>query len=183
MAKESSVAPKERVNIRYKPATGDAKEEIELPLKMLVLGDYTLRPDETTVEDRALVNINKDNFNDVMKSYDLSLDIQTDNKLAESTEDAEKLNVSLTFASLNDFTPEAIVRQTPELDKLLELREALVALKGPLGNVPAFRKMIQGILGDEQTREKLLAELMTAIPAAPQSLSRLPSGEPRFHVS
>lgn len=167
MAKESSVAPKERVNIRYKPATGDAKEEVELPLKMVALGDYTLRPDDTTVEDRALVNVNKDNFNDVMKSHNLSLDIQTDNKLAEETgEDAGKLNVSLKFDSLNDFAPEAIVRQTPELNKLLELREALVALKGPLGNVPAFRKAIQGVLGDEQTREKLLSELMPAIPAA-----------------
>ena len=169
MAKESSVAPKERVNIRYKPATGDAKEEVELPLKMVVLGDYTLRPDDTTVEDRSLVNVSKDNFNDVMKSHDLSLNIQTDNKLAEENgEDAGKLNVSLKFDSLNDFTPEAIVRQTPELNKLLELREALVALKGPLGNVPAFRKAIQGVLGDEQTREKLLGELMAAIPAAPK---------------
>ena len=47
----------------------------------------------------------------------------------------------------------------PELNKLLELREALVALKGPLGNVPAFRKAIQGVLDDEAAREKLLAEL------------------------
>ena len=170
MAKESSVAPKERVNIRYKPATGDAKEEVELPLKMVVLGDYTQRADDTPVEDRALVNVNKDNFNDVMKSHNLSLDISTDNKLAEENDpDAGKLSVSLKFSSLNDFTPEAIVRQTPELNKLLELREALVALKGPLGNVPAFRKAIQGVLGDEAAREKLLAELVAAVPAAPKN--------------
>jgi type VI secretion system protein ImpB len=167
MAKESSVAPKERVNIRYKPATGDAKEEVELPLKMVMLGDYTLRQDDTPVEDRALVNINKDNFNDVMKSHNLSLDVQADNKLAEEQgEAAGKLNVSLKFDSLNDFTPEAIVRQTPELNKLLELREALTALKGPLGNVPAFRKAIQGVLGDDAAREKLLNELVAAIPAS-----------------
>ena len=46
MAKEGSVAPKERVNIVYRPATGDAKEEIELPLKLLVIGDFTQRPDD-----------------------------------------------------------------------------------------------------------------------------------------
>lgn len=166
MAKESTVAPKERVNIRYKPATGDAKEEVELPLKMVVLGDYTQKSDDTPVEDRALINVNKDNFNDVMKSHNLSLDIQTEDKLSEGTgEEGGKLNVSLKFDSLNDFTPEAIVRQTPELNKLLELREALVALKGPLGNVPAFRKAIQGVLGDEAAREKLLSELGAAIPA------------------
>lgn len=167
MAKESTVAPKERVNIRYKPATGDAKEEVELPLKMVVLGDYTQKADDTPVEDRALINVNKDNFNDVMKGHKLSLDIQTDDKLSEG-EEAGKLNVSLKFDSLNDFTPEAIVRQTPELNKLLELREALVALKGPLGNAPAFRKAIQGVIGDEEAREKLLAELTAAAPKKDQ---------------
>src|SRR5262245_28490137 len=45
MSKEGSVAPKERVNITYKPATGNAKEEVELPLKLLMIGDYTCRPD------------------------------------------------------------------------------------------------------------------------------------------
>ena len=165
MAKESSVAPKERVNIRYKPATGDMKEEVELPLKMVVLGDYTGRPDDTPVEDRALVNVNKDTFNDVMKSHDLQVDISAPNKLAdESEEDPGNLAVSLKFESLNDFTPEAIARQTPELAKLLELREALMALKGPLGNVPAFRKAIQGVLGDDEAREKLLSELVAATP-------------------
>jgi len=164
MSKESSVAPKERVNIKYKPATGDAKEEVELPLKMVVLGDYTLRPDDTPVEDRELININKDNFNEVMKSHDLSLDMSTENKLVEPVEGEEtpKMTVSMKFESLADFSPEAVVKQNPELNKLLELREALVALKGPLGNVPAFRKAIQSVLGDEQARDKLLKELTNA---------------------
>jgi len=164
MAKESSVAPKERVNIKYKPATGDAKEEVELPLKMVMLGDYTMRPDDTPIEDRELINVNKDNFNDVMKSHDLSLDIATENKLVDTPEgeEPENLTVSLKIESLNDFTPESIVRQTPELNKLLELREALVALKGPLGNVPAFRKKIQSVLGDEAARDKLMEELTKA---------------------
>ena len=52
MAKDSSVAPKERVNIRFKPATGDAKEEKELPHKLLVLGDFTARADDTPLEER-----------------------------------------------------------------------------------------------------------------------------------
>ena len=160
MGKESSVAPKERVNIRYKPATGDAKEEVELPLKTVILGDFTQKADDTPVEDRDLIDVNKDNFNDVMKSHDLSLDMSVENKLVEPAGDEpEMMSVSMKFESLKDFTPEEIVRQTPELNKLLELREALVALKGPLGNIPAFRKTIQEILGDEAAREKLLAEL------------------------
>ncbi|MBO3761687.1 type VI secretion system contractile sheath small subunit [Ciceribacter sp. L1K22] len=164
MSKDSTVAPKERVNIRYKPATGDAKEEVELPLKMVFLGDYTLRADDTPVEDRALVNVNKDNFNEVMKGHDLALDISVPNKLSDDP-DAGDMTLSLKFDSINDFNPEAIVRQSPELSKLLELREALVALKGPLGNMPAFRKAIQGVLGDDEARERLMAEL-TAMAAS-----------------
>jgi type VI secretion system protein ImpB len=46
MAKEGSVAPKERINVTFKPATGNAQEELELPLKLLVLGDFTQRADD-----------------------------------------------------------------------------------------------------------------------------------------
>jgi len=175
MSKESSVAPKERVNIRYKPATGNAREEVELPLKLLMLGDYTLKADETPIEDRKLSDINKDNFNDVMRSHDLSVDMNVDNKL-EETEGAEpeQMPVSLKFETLKDFEPENVARQVPELNRLLELREALVALKGPLGNVPAFRKMIQGMLDDSDQREKLLSEL-TAVTEA----KRDEGGEPQ----
>ena len=82
MAKEGSVAPKERVNIVYKPATGDAQEEVELPLKFMMLGYYTLRADDTPLEDRKPINIDKDNFNDVMSKQDLGLDINVANKLS-----------------------------------------------------------------------------------------------------
>ena len=70
-----------------------------------------------------------------------------------------KLSVHLKFDSLKDFEPEQVVNQVPELRKLLELRQALVALKGPLGNTPAFRKAIQSIVDDEGARAALLKEL------------------------
>jgi type VI secretion system protein ImpB len=158
MAQESSVAPKERVNIRYKPATGDAKEEVELPFKMVMLGDYTMRQDDTPLDQRQRININKDNFQDVMKSQKLSLDLKVANKL-EDGPDAGDIAVSLQVDTLKDFEPEQVVRKVPELRKLLELREALTALKGPLGNMPAFRKAIQGVMDNEGARSQLLAEL------------------------
>lgn len=157
MAKEGSVAPKERINIVYKPATGDAKEEIELPLKLLLLGDYTMRADDRPLDERKPVNIDKDNFNEVMRKHELKLDLNTANRL--SSEENEELAVSLKFSDLKDFSPEGVVRQVPELNKLLELREALTALKGPLGNIPAFRKMIESALADDENRGQLLKEL------------------------
>ncbi len=158
MAAEGSVAPKERVNIVYKTDVGGAQEEKELPLKMLMLGDYTLRPDATPLEERKPINIDKDNFNEVLKAQKISLDMQVPNTLAEG-EAAGEMSLNLKFQSIKDFEPENVARQVPELNKLLELREALVALKGPLGNVPAFRKKIQELIADPASRDAILKEL------------------------
>jgi type VI secretion system protein ImpB len=157
MSKEGSVAPKERVNIVYKPATGNAQEEVELPLKILMMGDYTQRPDDRPLEDRKTINVDKDNFNEVMAKQSLEVNMTVADKL--SNEANAEMGVKLRFKKLSDFEPEGIVNQVPELRKLLELRSALNALKGPLGNIPAFRKKIQGLLNDAEGRQKLMKEL------------------------
>ncbi|HVY44362.1 MAG TPA: type VI secretion system contractile sheath small subunit [Minicystis sp.] len=157
MSKEGSVAPKERVNITYKPAIGNAKEEVELPLKLLMIGDYAGRPDPRPLEDRKPINVDKDNFQKVMAEHKLALNFGVKDKLSDA-EDSE-LNVNLKFRRLSDMEPEAIANQVPELKKLLDLRAALTALKGPLGNEKAFRSKIQQILGDPGQRNKLINEL------------------------
>jgi len=157
MAKDPSIAPKERVNIVYRPAIGDAKEEVELPLKMLVMGDFTGRTDDRPLERREPVNIDKDNFNEVLKAQEVRLNLSVPNWLSGNADDV--MNLSLKVESMKDFGPEAIVEQVPELKRLLELREALRALKGPLSNVPEFRKKIQELLKDENASAKLLAEI------------------------
>jgi type VI secretion system protein ImpB len=158
MAKESSVAPRERVNIVYKPATGGAQEEIELPLVQLVMGDFSLRPDGRPLEDRGEpINVDKDNFNKVMREQKLALNFTVPNKLSE--QEGDELPVDLKIENLKDFEPESIAAQVPELKKLTELRDALTALKGPLANVPGFRKQLQKLLEDDAARERLMQEL------------------------
>ncbi len=161
MAKEGSVAPKERVNIVYKPATGDAKEEVELPLKLLVVGDFTQQTDERMVEDRDPINIDKDNFNDVLKAQNLKLDLVVPNKLEDLKEGEApgELAMSINFEALKDFDPDQIVRKIPELAQLMELREALMALKSPLSNIPDFRKKVQSLVQDKDAITKLMDEL------------------------
>jgi type VI secretion system protein ImpB len=157
MGKETSVAPKERVNIVYRPATGDQEESIELPLKTVVVGDFTGREDKRRVEERESINIDKDNFNEVLEAQDLSIDINVPNKLSDDP-DAE-MSFSVDFKSMKDFGPEAVAQKVPELKKILKLREALLALKGPLSNIPDFRNQIQDLISDEEKRENLLSEL------------------------
>ncbi len=160
MATDGSVAPKERVNIVYKPSTGEAKEDVELPLKQLVLGDFTGKESDVPLDERSPIQVDKDNFNDVLKAQGLSVTMAVPNRLVDGDTD-ESLPVSLKFNGIRDFEPDAIVEQVPELKQLIELRDALKALKGPLGNLPAFRKKLEELIQDEGTRERLLSELGT----------------------
>lgn len=164
MAKEGSVAPKERINVTFKPATGGAQEEIELPLKLMVLGDFTQRADDRKIEDRKPISIDKNNFDEVLGKQELSLSFNVPNRLQDE-ESADELPVQLRINSMKDFNPAAVVDQVPELKKLMELRDALVALKGPLGNAPAFRKAIESVLSDDDSRDRVLGELGLAAQA------------------
>lgn len=157
MSKDSSVAPKERVNIVYKPASGDAQEEVELPLKQLVLGEFTDKFSDLRLEDRKSTSIDKDNFNEVLNAYDVNVDLTVPNKLSDDPE--AEMNVSLDFKTMRDFGPESIASKVPELEQILKLRDALLALKGPLSNIPEFRNKIQSLIQDDSQREQLLAEL------------------------
>lgn len=157
MSKESSVAPTERVNIVYKPATGNMQEQVELPLKMLMMGDFTGRQDDRPLEERLPINVDKTNFSEVMAQQELKVSVAVTDKL--SNESGATLAMELQFKNLADFAPESLVNQVPELKKLLELRSALTALKGPMGNVPAFRKKLQAMLADEEGRKRLIHEL------------------------
>ena len=157
MAKDGSVAPKERINIVYKPATGDGQEELELPLKLMVMGDFTNKEDDTPVEERDVLSVNKNNFDEVLSAQNINLNFTVNNALSEEAD--EEIPVELAIGGMKDFEPESIARQVPEVNALLELREALTTLKGPMGNVPAFRKLLQSIVSDEGTRKQLLDEL------------------------
>ncbi|TBL76994.1 type VI secretion system contractile sheath small subunit [Obesumbacterium proteus] len=157
---EGSVAPKERINIKYVPSTGEQHDEVELPLNLLVIGDLKGTTEDASIEERPAVSIDKYNFSSVMKEADIQLDMDVPNRLEDDAKD--DLRIRLNFESMVDFTPDRVARQVPELNKLLELREALVALKGPLGNIPAFRSRLQSLLSDESLRDQLLSELNMA---------------------
>lgn len=157
MPSEGSVAPKERVNIIYKPATEGAQAEIELPLKLLVLGDFTGRADETPLEERKVVDVNADSFGSVMREQKLHASFAVPDRL--SGQEGSDLAIELDFEGLRDFEPQAIARHVPELAKLLQLREDLTALKSPLANIAAFRKKIEALLQDDAQRDRILKEL------------------------
>jgi type VI secretion system protein ImpB len=73
--------------------------------------------------------------------------------------------VKLSFQSMKDFEPDAVATQVPELAQLLKLRESLKALKGPLSNIPDFRKKVQEVVKDDAARAQLLSALGLDDPA------------------
>ncbi|EAI1539011.1 type VI secretion system contractile sheath small subunit [Campylobacter coli] len=152
---DGSYAPKERINITYKAKTNGQNEDVELPLKLMVMANLKGK-NETPLEEREILQINKINFDQVMRKLNITTSFSVKNTLGTG---AEELDVKLNIASMKDFSPDSLAKQMPELNKLLQLREALMALKGPMGNIPDFRKAVLEALKNEKTKEKLLLEI------------------------
>lgn len=153
---DGSNAPKERINITYKAKTNGQNADVELPLKLMVMADLTGGNAKAPLEEREVLQINKNNFDQVMQKLEIKADFSVENTLGG---EADTLDVHLDLTSMKDFSPDSILKQVPELNKLMQLREALVALKGPMGNLPAFRKAVVEALRDEKTKEQLLLEI------------------------
>lgn len=147
--------PPSRVNIRYVKDTGGATEEIELPLKLLVMGDFTLKEDETPLEERERLNIDKNNFSSVLRDQKLDLDLVVPNVIAGDGD----MPVNLKIDSLDSFTPTGVANQVPELAVMLEVRNLLTDLKAKVVSNREFRKQLEGILKDKGKMDSIIAEL------------------------
>lgn len=152
--------PPSRVNLFLEVATGDAKEKVELPLRMLVMSDLTGEGSGTPVEDREIININKNNFQDVMRSFDLGLEYTVSNRLTGEG----NIKVDLDFEDLDSFRPEAVAQQVPELSRLLAARNLLQDLRNRMISMGEFRKKLEQVISDESMREELLGELQQVVP-------------------
>lgn len=160
MAKGASKARESRVNISISDKLRGGAEP-ELPFRVLVMGDYTQKDDGRPIEEREPLDINKSNFDSVMQSFNLSLDFSAENRLGGEGE----LPVSLRFGTLKDFRPEAIARQVPELKNLLELRDAMKALRPKMGNKAAQKELIDAIK-DPEVRDKIVGMIAKTDPPA-----------------
>lgn len=149
--------PPSRVNIRYVKKTDGAQEKVELPLKLLLLGDYTLRPDDTPLDERKKISVDKDNFDEVLKEQKLKLSMLVPNRL--SGQEGDELTVDLDIDSLKAFTPDQIVQRVPELAKMLEIRELLTDLKARVITNRNFRQALEKIVQDKDQLAAITSEL------------------------
>ena len=156
MAKAASKARESRVNIAISDRLRGGAEP-DLPFRMLVMGDYTLKDDKRAIEGRQPLDINKSNFDSVMQGFNLSLDTAVPDRIAGSGE----MPVSLKFGTLKDFRPESVARQVPQTKKLLELRDAMKALRPKLGDKGAQKELL-GAIKDPAVRQQILSMISTA---------------------
>jgi type VI secretion system protein ImpB len=170
MAKGPSKARESRVNIVISDALRGGAEP-ELPFRLLVMGDFTLKEDKRSIETRKPLDINKSNFDSVMQSFNLSLDLTVADRITGQGE----MPVSLKVGTLKDFRPESIAKQIPQIRSLLELREAMKALRPALGTKEAQQRLL-GAIKDPAIRDQILAMIAQAAPAG-EGAAAAPSGD------
>ena len=146
-----------RVHITYDVAIGDAIEKKEIPYVVGVLGDFSGKPDEPLpkLQDRKFVEIDRDNFDNVLAGMMPRLVFRVDNKLAE---DNSQISVELRFKSLDDFHPEQVAQQIDPVRKLLEERRKLSDLVNKLDGNDRLDELLQSVVSSTESLEKLAKE-------------------------
>ncbi len=138
-----------RVHITYDVEVDGAIMLKELPFVVGVLGDFSGKPDEPlpALKDRNFVNIDRDNFHEVLAATKPRLVYKVDNKLRD---DDTKLGVELRFNTLRDFEPEQVVNQVEPLRKLLQARRRLADLLLKIDGNDKLEELLQDVIGNTE---------------------------------
>jgi type VI secretion system protein ImpB len=149
---------KPRVHITYDVEVGNAIQLKELPFVVGVMGDFSGKPAEALpkLKDRKFVEIDRDNFNQVLAGAKPRLAYQVDNKLDPAS--GTKMNVELKFNNMDDFEPEQVVKQVEPLAKLLDTRNKLKELLNKMDGNDKLEQMLGDVLDNADMRKKLADE-------------------------
>ena len=143
-----------RVHITYDVELDGAIEMKEIPFVVGVLGDYSGKPDEPLpkLKDRKFIEIDRDNFNNVLEGMKPRLAFRVDNKL---TDDDTKMAVELRFKSIDDFHPEKVADQVAPVKKLVEARQKLSELLNKLDGNDKLDELLQDVIASTDSLQKL----------------------------
>ncbi|HSG70665.1 MAG TPA: type VI secretion system contractile sheath small subunit [Planctomycetaceae bacterium] len=149
---------KPRVHISYEVETGGALVTKELPFVVGVMGDFSGNPTEELkpFRDRKFVQIDRDNFDEVMDRMKPGLNIKVENTLAG---DGSEMAVDLKFSSMDDFSPGNVARQVEPLNKLLETREKLKDLLTKVDRSEDLEELLEQVLKNSDQLKELSSQL------------------------
>jgi len=153
-----------RVQITYDVEIGGAIENKELPFVVGVLADLSGKPAEALPKlmNRKFVEIDRDNFNQVLEGMKPRLAFRVDNKLG-GKEDSQ-IAVELKFKSMDDFHPEQVAQQVEPLRKLIEARRKLSELRNKLDGNDKLDELLQDVISSTETLTSLGKEAGVASP-------------------
>jgi len=158
--------PKARVNITLDVETGGARKKLELPMKLLCMGDFSNGKATGRVAERERIEINRNNLEQVMTQLAPEVHYSVPNVIRN---DGSEVSVDLTFTDFKSFHPEQVAKQIPELDNLLAMRNLLKDLKSNLLDNSKFRKELEKIIKNQPELEELKAELEKIAPLQDES--------------
>jgi type VI secretion system protein ImpB len=155
---------KPRVHITYQVETEGAEVERELPFVVGVLGDFSGDPTEPLkpLKDRKFIQVDRDNFNDVMARLTPGVNLKVENTLQG---DGSQMAVNLKFRSMDDFAPGAVVDQVPALKKLLETRNQLRDLMTKVDRSEDLEKVLERVLQNTDDLKQMGSALGVDAPA------------------
>jgi type VI secretion system protein ImpB len=147
-----------RVQITYDVEIGGAIQKKELPFVVGIISDLAGKTALPRLKDRKFVEIDRDNFNDVLRSINPTLSFRVNNTLKD---DNTKLNVSLNFTSIDDFEPINVVNQIEPLRKLYEARQRLTDLVAKLDGNDALDALLQDVVSKTEELEELKTQTVS----------------------
>jgi type VI secretion system protein ImpB len=147
-----------RVHLTYDVEIGGAIELKELPFVLGVMGDYSGKPDQPLpkVKDRKFIEIDRDNFDQVLSGMKPRLAMRVDNKL---TNDGSSMNVELRFNNMQDFEPDQVVQQVEPLRKLVETRKRLSDLISKMDGNDRLEELLTDVLRNTDQQQQLSSAL------------------------
>ncbi len=147
-----------RVQITYDVDVGGALELKELPFVVGVMGDFSGKPDEplAALKQRKFVEIDPDNFNQVMAGMKPRLAFTTENKMQD---DGSKIGVELKFNNIEDFEPDNVVQQVEPLRKLVEARQKLSDLRSKMDGNEKLESMLEDIIANADQQKAISDEI------------------------
>ncbi|MBG6465296.1 type VI secretion system contractile sheath small subunit [Pseudomonas aeruginosa] len=165
-----------RVQITYDVEIGNAIEKKELPLVVGILADLSGKPDTPPAKlvERRFVDIDRDNFNEILSSISPRATLQVDNTISG---DDSKLNVELRFNHIEDFGPVNLVKQVVPLRRLFEARQRLRDLLTKLDGNDALDQLLQDVVANTEGLQEIKAARPEA-EAAPAGDSEPPADQP-----
>ena len=143
-----------RVQITYDVEIGDAIELKELPFVVGIMGDFVGKPEDPlpALKERKFVEIDPDNFNQVLAAMKPRLSYSVENKLQG---DGSKLGVELKFKNIEDFEPDNVVQQIEPLRKLVEARQKLSDLRSKMDGNEKLESILEDIINNNDQQKEL----------------------------